>query len=67
MTLKKNKGTINSLDLLKLIQADYKSLIKEKEIDNVINHLKPDLVVVLGAGDITKSIKKIYKSLKNNS
>ncbi len=63
----KNKGTINSLDLLKLIQADYKSLIKEKEIDNVINHLKPDLVVVLGAGDITKSIKKIYKSLKNNS
>ncbi|MAZ01007.1 MAG: UDP-N-acetylmuramate--L-alanine ligase [Flavobacteriales bacterium] len=63
----KNQGTVNSLDLLKLINANYKSLIKETEIDNVINHIKPDLVVVLGAGDITKSVKKIHKSLKNNS
>ena len=63
----KNQGTVKSLDLLNLINADYKSLIKDTEIDKVINHIKPDLVIVLGAGDITKSVKKIYKSLKNNS
>jgi len=63
----KNQGIINSLDLLKLINVDYKELIQEKDIDTVISKLKPELVIVLGAGDITKSIKKIYKSLKNNS
>ena len=63
----KNQGKVKSLDLLNLINAEYKSLIKDTEIEKVINHIKPDLVIVLGAGDITKSVKKIYKSLKNNS
>ena len=63
----KNQGKVKSLDLLNLINAEYKSLIKDTEIEKVINHIKPDLVIVLGAGDITKSVKKIYQSLKNNS
>ena len=63
----KNKQKINSKDLLDLVHADYKSIINHNNIDFFIDKLKPKTVVVLGAGDITKSIKKIYKSLNNNS
>jgi len=63
----KNKNNISSCDLLEMLDVNHKFMINDSDIDLLIHKLKPRVTIVLGAGDITKSIKKIYKSLKHNS
>ena len=63
----KNKHNITSYDLLELLEVNHKFIITDSDIEFFINKLQPRVTVVLGAGDITKSVKKIYKFLNHNS
>jgi UDP-N-acetylmuramate--alanine ligase len=54
---------VNSMELLKRINVNSKSLVNKSELTCLINESNSDVFVVMGAGDISEEISKIKESI----
>ena len=52
---------VTSITLLKTIQSKYKSFINKDEIREEIDNTKCEVIMMLGAGDISIEIEKLKK------
>ena len=55
---------VNSSMILKLVKLPIKKLSAKKELINDINELKPEVLLMMGAGDIDKEIDKVVELLE---
>jgi UDP-N-acetylmuramate--alanine ligase len=54
---------VNSMELLKRINVNSKSLVNKSELTCLIKESNSDVFVVMGAGDISEEISKIKESI----
>ena len=55
---------ITSESILELMKNESKRLVEKEELLTVLEEMKPQLILTLGAGDIDKEVPKIAKFFK---